>query len=623
MHKYLISLTTIGLCCGLAPAQDGPESVLRGTKQFRRAVLVSGLAGPWELTWGPDNMLWVTERTGKRITRIDPATGKENVAITIGEVSAPGGQDGLLGMALHPDLLKGRGNDYVYAAYTYSDLTKGPSTMVAADEKNPYRHLYGKVVRFTYDPAHGTLSQPVNLITGLPAGNDHDAGRLKFGPDRKLYFTIGDGGHNQLGNFCLPIEAQRLPTQQEIAAKNYAGYAGKSLRINLDGSIPQDNPRLAGVVSHVYTYGHRNPQGIDFGPDGTLYSSEQGPKTDDEINILKSGSNYGWPHVAGLQDGKAYEYARWAEATTPCSQLTFSDLAIDPSVPREPESAFKQPFIPPIATMFTVPTGYNFHDATCKGVDFICWPTTGASSIEYYASGGKGIPGWDKVLLVTTLKRGSLYVVPLTADGKATSGHMSRYFQSENRYRDTAVSPDRRTIYIATDPGGLGESMKGGSTGRMQNPGAILSFTYIGEAPAGAGEPQGVTGSNAITSSMPAGANSAAPVAGGIPAQYSAAQAEAGKAAYNSNCAVCHGNTMTNGTFGPPLAGEYFRNVWTGRSVGSFFERVKTMPPAAPNSLPSETYVNITAYILQVHGVKAGAAKLAVGGEASDRTVMR
>ena len=216
MHKsWIVSLITIWLSCGLALSQDGPDSVLRGTKQFRKGVLVSGLSGPWELTWGPDNMLWVTERTGKRITRIDPATGKSSVAITIDEVFAPGGQDGLLGMALHPDLLKGRGNDYVYAAYTYSDLTKGPNPMVAADETNPYRHLYGKIVRLTYNAISGTLSKPVNLITGLPAGNDHDAGRLKFGPGQKLYFTIGDGGHNQLGNFCLPIESQRLPTQQE------------------------------------------------------------------------------------------------------------------------------------------------------------------------------------------------------------------------------------------------------------------------------------------------------------------------------------------------------------------------------------------------------------------------
>ena len=109
-------------------------------------------------------------------------------------------------------------------------------------------------------------------------------------------------------------------------------------------------------------------QGIDFGPDGTLYASEQGPKTDDEINILKAGANYGWPNVAGLRDDKAYEYARWAEASTPCSQLRFSDLRIDPSVPREPESAFKQPFTEPIATMFTVPTGYNFHDPGLQAV---------------------------------------------------------------------------------------------------------------------------------------------------------------------------------------------------------------------------------------------------------------
>src|SRR4030095_3687970 len=106
-----VLLTSLAIL-GLAVAQDGPETVLRGTKQFRKTVLVSGLAGPWELTWGPDNMLWVTERTGKRITRIDPATGERSVAITIPEVSAPGGQDGLLGMALHPELLKETGNAY-------------------------------------------------------------------------------------------------------------------------------------------------------------------------------------------------------------------------------------------------------------------------------------------------------------------------------------------------------------------------------------------------------------------------------------------------------------------------------------------------------------------------------
>src|SRR5579862_9387836 len=615
-------LLTVGFLSGPALAQDGPESVMRGTKQFRRSVLVSGLAGPWELTWGPDNMLWVTERTGKRVTRIDPVTGKQSVAITINEVSAPGSQDGLLGMALHPELLQGTGQDYVYVAYTYVDESKGANPVVT-DAKSPYRYLYGKIVRLSYDRASGTLSNPRDLVTGLPAGNDHVSGRLRIGPDRKLYFTVGDQGHDQLGNFCLPIEAQRLPTRREVDSRNYAAYVGKSLRLNLDGSIPGDNPKLDGVVSHVYTYGHRNMQGLDFSPDGTLYASEHGPKTDDEINILKAGSNYGWPHVAGLKDGKAYEYARWSESTTPCAQLSFSDLAIPPSVPREPESAFTKPFVEPIATMFTVPSDYNFHDPACKGVDFICWPTVGASNVEYYPSKGKGIPGWDRVLLITTLKRGSLYVLPLSANGQAAAGHMSRYFQSENRYRDTAVSPDGRTIYIATDPGGLAEALGGGATRVMKDPGAILVFTYESEGGSGATDEARGAGSGGSGSGRQP--NAAAPAtsngSGGAAPHFTAQQAAAGKIAYNSNCAVCHGSTMMNGTFGPPLAGEYFKTAWSGRTAGAFYSRAKAMPPASPGSLPEATYIDIIAYILEVNGLKAGDAQLPGAGELEKMTI--
>ncbi len=610
-------------CFGVIFAQDSPDSVLPETKQFRKSVLISGLGDPWEITWGPDNMLWVTERSGKRISRVDPASGQKNVAITIDEVSVPSGQDGLLGMALHPELLKGTGNDYVYAAYTYVDRSKGPHPEIA-DPQNPFRYLYGKIVRLTYHKSTGTLSDPVNILTGLPAGNDHVSGRLKFGPDRKLYFTIGDQGHDQLGNFCLPIEAQRLPTLEEVTRHSYQAYVGKSLRINLDGSIPTDNPKLAGVVSHVYTYGHRNMQGIDFSPDGTLYASEQGPKTDDEVNILKAGSNYGWPHVAGLRDNKAYEYARWADASTACSQLTFSDLAIDPSVPREPESAFQKPFMEPIATLFTVPSNYNFHNPVCKGIDFICWPTVAVSSVEYYGVKKKqGIPGWDNVLLVTALKRGSLYVVPLRADGQAANGKISRYFHSENRYRDTAVSPDGKTIYVATDLSGLAESLSGGATQKMNDPGAILSFTYAGEGTAAP-----VTEPQQISSVTPAnnGAQSntvATRATAGNPPQFTAEQVAAGKSSYNDNCALCHGNTMTNGTFGPPLGGEYFQRTWQGQTVGAFYNRALTMPPSSPNSLPKETYANIVAYILEHNGAKSSSAKLPASKDALDQMTIK
>lgn len=601
-----------------ARAQDGPESVLRGTKQFRKSVLISGLAGPWEITWGPDSKIWVTERTGKRVVRIDPATGEKTVAVTIDEVSAPGGQDGLLGMALHPELLKNTGNDYVYVFYTYVDQAKGPDLSVT-DPKNPYRFLYGKIRRFTYNAASGQLGNPSDVITGLPAGNDHVAGRLKYGPDKKLYLTLGDQGNNQLGNYCLPIESQRLPTQKELDGKDYVSYVGKSLRINLDGSVPKDNAKLNGVVSHVFTYGHRNPQGLDFGPDGTIYSSEQGPKTDDEINILKRGANYGWPNVAGLRDNKAFEYARWAEASTPCSQLRFSDLAIDPTVPRESETDFKKPMENPLATMFTVPTGYNFHDPVCKGIDYICWPTVATSSVEHYQSQGKGIPGWDRVLLVTTLKRGSLYVLPLKSDGKSPAGYFSRYFQSDNRFRDTAVHPDGRTIFIATDPGGLAEATAGGTTRRMEDKGAILAFTYTGEGTGAPNEPKPTSQSRPLSAEP-----RVPPMTGGNPAQFTVAQAAAGKTAYNANCAVCHGSTMTNGTFGTPLAGEYFKTNWAVRPMRAFYDRaVKTMPPAAPASLPAETYTNIIAFILEVNGFKAGSNPLPPAGEALDKMAIK
>lgn len=587
-----------------AYSQDGPQSVLRGTKNFQKSVVVSGLAGPWEISWGPDDMLWTTERTGKRVTRVNPSTGAKHVAIVIDEVSAPGGQDGLLGMALHPQLLKSAGNDYVYVAYTYVDRAKGPDSRVP-DERNPYRYLYGKVVRLQYDAASGKLANPTDILTGLPAGNDHNAMRLKFGPDAKLYLSLGDQGNNQLGNYCWPILSQRLPTADEIRNRDYSAYEGKVIRLNLDGSIPPDNPQLDGVVSHVFTYGHRNSQGLDFGPSGTLYASEHGPKTDDEINILRAGGNYGWPNVAGMKDDQAYEYARWAEAKTPCSQIRFSDLAIHPSVPREPESAFTKPMVEPLATMFTVPTGFNFEDPACRGVNYICWPTVGASGVEYYASGDTGIPGWDRVLLVTTLKRGSLYVLPLSADGGKAAGPFSRYFQAENRYRDTAVSPDRRTIYIATDPRGLAEAAGGGVTTVMEDKGAILAFTYRGEDGLPA-NPAPTQISKALRIEPGADRNPDA----GPPPHFTAAQVEAGKRAYDAGCAVCHGSTMMNGTFGTPLAGEYMRRKWFGRTVSAFLEKSKTMPPAEPASLPDKTYIDILAYIFELNGIMPGDTEL-------------
>lgn len=586
----------------LALAQDTPAAVVEGDMPFEMRVLTTGLDWPWEVTWGPDDHLWVTERVGREIVRVDPETGETKVAISIDEALAPGGQDGLMGLALHPELLQGTGNDYVYTAYTYKDEGQGPDQTVN-DALSPYRFLYTKIVRLTYDPDTETLGEPVDLITGMPAHNDHNSGRLKVGPDNKLYYTIGDGGNNQLGNWCIPIEAQRLPTAEEVAAKNWFAYQGKSLRLNLDGTVPEDNPEIEGVHSHVFTYGHRNMQGIDFAEDGTLYASEHGPKADDEVNILFGGGNYGWPHVSGFRDDKAYEYAQWSEATTPCAQLQFSDLEIDPSVPRTAETEWTEDMVDPLATMFTVPSDWDFSDPICGGIDFICWPTVAPSSIEVYE--GEGIPGWGKSLLVTTLKRGSIYRVPLANDGRSVAGPIERHFQSENRFRDIAVGPDGRTIYAATDNGGLAERTGGGTTTKMQNPGSILVFTYTGGTAAASDTAD-------ASAAVPAqdGADEAA-VEEAIPVTFTTAQVERGRTAYNTNCVSCHGQNLVNATYGTPLAGPYFDGKWRGQTVGDLYAYSHDrMPPSRPGALADETYADIVSYVLSVNGFASGETPL-------------
>ena len=145
-----------------------------------------------------------------------------------------------------------------------------------------------KIRRYTYVRGARRLTEPKNLITGMPASNDHNSGRLVLGPDRKLYYTIGDQGNNQFDNFCTPIRSQDLPTATQVAGRDWQTYQGKILRLNTDGSIPADNPTFGGVRSHVFSYGHRNAQGIVFGPGGLLYSVEHGPKSDDELNLIRA-----------------------------------------------------------------------------------------------------------------------------------------------------------------------------------------------------------------------------------------------------------------------------------------------------------------------------------------------
>jgi PQQ-dependent dehydrogenase (s-GDH family) len=420
-------------------------------EQFTLRVVTTGLADPSEVTYGPDGHLWITERTGKRVVRVDPADGRRTVAATIDEVWQVLAQEGLQGLALHPQLL--RGTDHVFVMYTY-DADAGAGELRRA-----------KIRRYTYDAASEQLRDPVDLLTGIPHGPDHGASRLVVGPDGKLYASTGDQGSNFLAYYCMPIRAQELPTAAQVTANDWSAYEGKILRLNLDGSIPADNPLLNGVRSHVFSYGHRNPQGMAFGPDGVLYESEHGQDTDDEVNRIEAGRNYGWPLIAGFKDDRYYTYANWsASAPTPCASLTYG-RDIPPTVPRMKESEVElRDFTPPLATFFTVPEGY---DQRALGN-----ATAALAGLDVYTS--PAIPGWNPSILVAGMMSGTVFRIPLEASAVAPL----TYFKAQNRYRDLAISPDGLRIYVVTDPNRRTLDAAGQPTAELAHPGALLEFTY-------------------------------------------------------------------------------------------------------------------------------------------------
>ena len=452
MKALLALVAAAAFAAGLAAqTPQGPE-------RFAMRVVAQGFDAPWEITWGPDNRLWVTERKGRRVLRVDPANGAQTAALVLPEVHQSVTQDGLLGLALHPDLLAGRQSDFVYLAFTYDDAP-GPAFV---------RRM--AVRRYTFGMSSGRLSAPKDVLTGLPVGDDHLAGRLKFGPDGALNLSMGDEGANFGANRCKENHALDLPTAAQIIAKDWTLYQGKILRIAPDGSIPRDNPTLEGVRSHVFSYGHRNPQGLVFGPGGRLYESEHGPDVDDEVNLIEAGGNYGWPRVAGYRDEKAYVFANWWASEVPCASLPQGRGAIPPSVPQQPENGFQAPdFKPPIQTFFTVEPAT---DAQRRPGN-----TIAPGSLDL-VSGDTGVPGWRTSLLLPSMLRGLVYRMLVAPDGKSVGGGPVEYFKTTNRYRDLAVAPDQRTFYIVTDNDGATMDANGARTRTLANPGAILEFKY-------------------------------------------------------------------------------------------------------------------------------------------------
>jgi PQQ-dependent dehydrogenase (s-GDH family) len=471
---------------------------------FSIRVLATNLSAPHNILYGPDGALWITERVGKNITRVDPSNGSELSTVEVPNVHQSGGQDGLMGMAFDPNFNNTR---YMYVAYTYAEIAGQEIVGQEAPGQDPGEEVdrRTKITRFTYDPATNTIGEPFDLITGLSGSVDHNSGRLIFGPDGKLYYTIGDQGNNQFSRYCFDIQSQELPTAEQVAAQDwYSTYQGKTLRMNPDGSIPEDNPEINGVRSHIFTYGHRNHQGIAAGPNGDLYVSEHGDRSDDELNRLQAGGNYGWPNVAGHNDEQsAYQYANWSAAEN-CEELEFNGIPPFPTtVPVMNESDFNATtanFVQPVRTFYTVDNDYNFSEPA--GCGYVCWPTVAPSSLRLYSS--DAIPGWNGTFLMTTLKAGSIFQLTPNENGTELAQDPVELFRSEDRYRDLTFSPDGSSIYVITDSSGPVQVIVDGDifplledpgmslptsvtelTTTPQNPGSVLEFKYVGNTTSG------------------------------------------------------------------------------------------------------------------------------------------
>lgn len=235
---------------GAQPEEDSTESAIDGPE-----VLVTNLASPWSIQKDGET-LYVSERSGTIVQWKNEHMERQKVQLE--KKLSSKAEAGLLGFVLDPDFSK---NHQAFAYYTYEENGK-PSNRI-----------------ITLQQVDDTWREKEILIDKIPSGDYHHGGRLKIGPDGKLFATTGDA-------------------REPMIAQDLDSLGGKLLRLNLDGTIPDDNPF---ENSYIFSYGHRNPQGLAWDETGQLFESEHGESAHDELNAILPGKNYGWPEIEGSE----------------------------------------------------------------------------------------------------------------------------------------------------------------------------------------------------------------------------------------------------------------------------------------------------------------------------------
>lgn len=497
---------------------------------YRQTVLspANVLEDPWEVTYGPDNYLWITEAKGYQLNRMNPVTGANQVVLDISQgstflpapdqtfnrqfnIATNNPQGGFAGLALHPNFTGAAGGEnYVYVSYVHTWVSGVVYT--------------NRIVRFVFNPSTNRLESPVSICDTIPGSGDHNSQRMIIAPmtqggsDYYLFYAAGDMGAGQQyptsANITRPQKAQVLNA-----------YEGKILRFALSDTcsgtgnqkwIPDSNPYndVAPIVgkSAVWCTGIRNNQGFAYNPElNILYGASHGAFSDDEINIIEGFKNYGHPLIVGYADGNYNGTTTPGLSTSISAGVPFGYTGGGFTVDGQAAAAGT---CPPIGNEVTNKNNidadsvlygayrdpiFSAYPGPASGTGSVSsiwsagttpngatWHSEAWSGLGYY--GNTYIPGWKNTLLAAGLKWGRMIRLKLNATGTAvipTAGSdTATYFQSGNRYRDMAFSPDGRSIYLAMD------RSPAGSAGTVGNPpdvvgdclGCVVRYEFLGYA---------------------------------------------------------------------------------------------------------------------------------------------